>query len=105
MLERDASIGEFMRIALLLIASMAFAECQSRQEMPFGKKDGTNRTFELQEEPAKDSPYFKATLNGREVYAGEDFDRDGKRITFREGKQPKADDMLIIYYRSGDHCR
>lgn len=91
-------------ITLLFIASLAWAECQSHVELPFGGKDGVNRVFELQREPAADAPYFKVTINNKEVPT-DHYERDGKKITFKEGKQPKAEDMFLVYYRSGDNCR
>jgi hypothetical protein len=92
-----------MRTVLLLIASLAWA-CEPRVEVPAGTIDGVNRTFEVEHTPAPDAPYFRVTVNGRGVRP-EDYERDGKKIMFREGKQPKRNDDLIIYYRSGDNCR
>jgi hypothetical protein len=95
-----------MKILFLLLSAIAWAEpCEPHVEMPYGRKDGVNRLFELQHEPAKISPYFKVTVNNREQIPGEDYTRNGKKIEFKEGKQPQVDSMFLVYYRSGDNCQ
>ena len=92
-----------MRYLLLLIAALALA-CEPQVETPEGAIDGTNRVVNLAHDPAANSPYFKVKINEREVPVAA-YTATGRTIEFRNGKQPKPGDSLIVYYRSGDSCR